>query len=254
MDLSVPGHAQALIEAVRPDAVLHLAGGPTESRTDLYARNVLTSVNVLEAVAAVAEDTRVLLLGSAAEYGRGQAGPLQEDADLDPVNEYGRAKAAQTRLAQAIAERSGLHLSVLRPFNVVAPDLPTTSALGNVRRQLLVPGGDGPRTVVCGRTASHRAFSAVHDVAAAMVRLTARPPGGVLNLCSGRSTTLQEVIDEMSRQHGVGVQVELDPALAAIPAGDSVVGDPSRLNDLGIVLDGSPERVAAAVLGTAAVL
>ncbi len=249
LDLASPQDVQGLVRAVAPDVVLHLAGGPSPDVLDLYARNVLTGINVMEAVSLVAPDSEVVLVGSAAEYGRSEADSvLAEEAPLQPVSEYGRAKVAQTRLAQTIAARSGVHLTILRPFNIVSADLPSSTALGNARRQML-QGTDDPRTIVCGRTDVQRDFIAVTDVAAAVIRLSAAPPGGVLNLCSGRATSLDQVLAEMARQLGVEVRVEVDRDLAALPAGDVVVGDPSRLAALGMVLDGSPDHIASTVLG-----
>ena len=232
--------------------MLHLAGGPRPDLAELYARNVLTAVHLLEAVAARAPRADVILIGSAAEYGVGEGLPLAEDAPLRPLTEYGRAKAAQTRLGQSLAELTGLRLTLLRPFNVVGADLPVTSALGNIRRQLLT-GCGSTRTVVCGRTDVRRDFVTVQDVAAVMMAMAADPPGGVLNVCSGQASSVEDVLRAMCRQLGVEARVELDPELVAVPAGDCVVGDAHRLNAMGHVLDGSPEHVAAAVLGDAPV-
>ena len=252
LDLSRPQDALHLVAETRPSVVLHLAGGPRPDLVELYARNVLTGVHVLEAVAASTPDAEVVLVGSAAEYGAGQGSPLAEDAPLQPLSEYGRAKVAQTRLGQALAQLAGLRLTLLRPFNIVGSELPASSALGNIRRQLLA-GPGSTRTVVCGRTDIRRDFVAVQDVARVMIALTAAPPGGVLNVCSGRASSVEDVLHAMCRQLGVAARVELDPELVALPAGDVVVGDPDRLNAMGHVLDGSPERIAAAVLGDAPV-
>ncbi|MBC7678330.1 MAG: NAD-dependent epimerase/dehydratase family protein [Pseudorhodobacter sp.] len=247
LDLSRPGDALLLVEQVQPDVVLHLAGGPRPDVSELYARNVLTGLQMLEACASSAPAAQVVLVGSAAEYG-GSELPITEDAPLAPVSEYGRAKAAQTRVAQAVAARDGLAVTVLRPFNVVAADLPSSSALGNLRRQLLA-GQGRQRTVVCGRTDVRRDFVAAADVAGAMLALAVAPPGGVLNLCSGTGSSVNEVLQAMCRLLDVEVRIEMDPVLAALPAGDTVVGDPTRLNGLGLALDGSPAHIAAAVLG-----
>lgn len=251
IDLSRPADARAVVEGVQPDVVLHLAGGPGPDLLGLYARNVLTGLNVLEAVAATSPATQVVVVGSAAEYGSSES-PIREDAPLAPLSEYGRAKVAQTRLAQAVAARDGLRLTVLRPFNVVAADLPSSSALGNIARQLLA--GTGPRrTVVCGRTDVRRDFVAAPAVADVLVTLAADPPGGVLNLCSGTATSVDDVLQAMCRRLGIRAQVELDPDLASLPAGRTVVGDPRRLNDMGLSLDGSAEHIAGVVLGASTV-
>ena len=250
LDLSRPQDALQLVAETRPSVVLHLAGGPRPDLVELYARNVLTGVHVLEAVAASTPEADVVLVGSAAEYGAGQGLPLAEDAPLQPLSEYGRAKVAQTRLGQALAQLAGLRLTLLRPFNVVGADLPVSSALGNIRRQLLT-GTGSTRTVMCGRTDVRRDFVTVRDVARVMIAMALDPPGGVVNVCSGQASSVEDVLRAMCRQLGVDARVELDPELVALPAGDVVVGNSDRLNAMGHVLDGSPEHVAAAVLDDA---
>src|ERR1041385_5448082 len=60
----------------RPDALFHLAGIGTGSQATICAVNVIGVVNVLEAVRVHAPGCRLLLTGSAAEYGIGSESSL----------------------------------------------------------------------------------------------------------------------------------------------------------------------------------
>lgn len=248
LDLTVPGVADALVAQARPDVVIHLAGGQARTSGAAYVRNVLPTAHLLEAVAGRAAHALVVVVGSAAEYGDGAGVPLAESAACAPVNDYGRAKLAQTELARELAVQRDLRLLVVRPFNVVAHDLPTSGALGNVRRQMLA--GTGPvRRVECGRTDVRRDFVTADDVAAALVVLVRDPPQvAVLNLCSGRAVTLREVIGGLEDALGVEADLHVDPVLAALPAPSTVVGDPGRLAAVGLRLDGSVPRLVDALL------
>ncbi|MBC7680100.1 MAG: hypothetical protein H7233_14095, partial [Pseudorhodobacter sp.] len=136
----------------------------------------------------------------------------------------------------------------VRPFNLVAHDLPATSALGNGRRQLLATTGP-VREVVCGRTDVKRDFVTADDVARDLARLVCDPPADtLLNLCSGTGTALGAVIDGLAAALGVAVELTIDPVLAALPAPGSVVGDPARLEALGVRLDGSVQCLVEALL------
>lgn len=246
-DLSSSAQAHRLVVESQPEVVVHLAGGQAPS-PQVYAANIVPTVHLLDALRAAAPDARVLVTGSAAEYGEGAGTPIAETALCRPVNDYGRAKLAQTSTARAMADAWRLQLLVVRPFNVVAGEMPASSPLGNVRRQLLA-GQGRRRTVVCGRTDVRRDFVAADDVAAVVAGLAEQwPQAPVLNLCSGHGVTLGEVLAGLARALEVEVDVVHDPDLTALPAPDSVVGDPARLLAVGRPLDGSVARVVAALV------
>jgi GDP-4-dehydro-6-deoxy-D-mannose reductase len=146
-DLSDPDATRQAVQEIRPDAIVHLAGGTAASREELYRKNVLATVHLLEAAARLDPRPYVLVFGSAAEYGDAPGELIPETAPLRPVTEYGRAKAAQTALASWLAGARQIPLTILRPFNLVSPRLPLSSALGNMRQQLLAPHPPTPSPI-----------------------------------------------------------------------------------------------------------
>jgi GDP-4-dehydro-6-deoxy-D-mannose reductase len=248
-DLAAPEEVLALVDAVRPQAIVHAAGGTSPDRHELYRRNVLTTVHLLEAAARLAPRPYCIVLGSAAEYGDGGGEPIRESAPLAPVSEYGRAKVAQTTLAEAVARARDLPLTVLRPFNVVSPRLSAATPLGNLRRQLL--DGAGPeRTVACGRLDVVRDFVPLPAVAEVVRLLLLRPaPGRALNVCSGVGIALGELLTAMAERLGVALQIAVREDLLAIPAAPRVVGDPTALREAtGYAIDSAPRPLAAHLL------
>ncbi|HEV8630436.1 MAG TPA: NAD(P)-dependent oxidoreductase [Thermoanaerobaculia bacterium] len=249
-DLAAASVAGELLRRVRPSVVVHLAGGTAGDRHELYRRNVLTTVHLLEAAAALPAPPYCIVLGSAAEYGDGGGEPLGEDAPLRPVSDYGRAKVAQTTLAEEIARRHGLALTVLRPFNLVSPALPPSVALGSLRLQLLAARGDEP-AVTCGRLDVVRDYVPLGVLVEAIRALVARPPAGsVINVCSGVGLELASILAAMAARLGLRPRVAVDPALAALPAAPRVIGDPSRLRALlGLAPQPTPATLAELLLG-----
>jgi nucleoside-diphosphate-sugar epimerase len=243
-DLAIPSAADTLLEAVGPDAVLHLAGGAGGDRHQLYRRNTLTSVNVTRAAAALPVPPHLVVVGSAAEYGEGGAEPLDESAPLRPLSDYGRAKAAATTLAEVLAVEHGLRLTIARPFNVVSAALPAGTALGHLRAQLLCQSGR-QRIVRCGRLDVVRDFVPLHFVTQALVRLSTEDHQGTFNVCSGIGIPLGSILDAMASRLGVDIDVEPDPELSALPAGDRTVGSPAKLAALGLECRPSPGSLAA---------
>ena len=59
-----------LIRDSRPDWVFHLAGLTSGREKDIYRTNLLGTVNLLDSLQQDAPNARILLVGSAAEYGR----------------------------------------------------------------------------------------------------------------------------------------------------------------------------------------
>lgn len=231
-----------------PDAIVHLAGGHRGERLALYRDNVLTTVHVLEAAAELPAPPYCLTFGSAAEYGGGAL--LPEGAEIRPVTEYGRAKAAQTMLARTIAARRGLALTVLRPFNVVSPRLPVTTALGNIRDQLWRQSGSR-RAVRCGRLDVVRDYVPAAAVAEAVLRLLAAPRPGIFNVCSGAGIALEAIVDAMARRLGAELALEIDPELAALPAPPAAIGDPAALREaLGLRISTTADSIAETMLSS----
>ena len=247
-DLGSPQEARELVAVIRPTTIVHLAGGGAVDQPTLYAVNALTLVNIMQAAAFQSLPASVIALGSAAEYGEPVDGIARESSPTDPVSDYGRAKLAASALARSISDGSGVGLAIARPFNIVSPSLPTSSALGNIRRQLLTQAGER-RSVVCGRLDIIRDFVPLRfvvDALATIVALDSRPR--VINICSGRGMKLGDILDEMAARLRAHAEVEVLPELAAIPAASRIVGDATLLAKLGLSCEPTVDSVAELLL------
>lgn len=233
-DLADPPAAAAIVERVSPTAVVHLAGAATGDRIELHRANVVTTRNLLEAVARLNPPPAVIVAGSAAEYGNPITERVAEDHPTNPVSDYGRSKLEQSTVALHIAQQAGLRLCLIRPFNIVAHGLPPTSALGNMRGQIIA-GGESPRKIRCGRLDIVRDFIPLEFACATVVRLLELEGWpACLNVCSGKGIELGDVLSAMASHVGIDIDVSTIPELAAIPAPARIVGDPSLLRALGL--------------------
>lgn len=248
-DLSHRATAAAVVAQVSPTAVIHLAGAAHGDRGELHQANVVATRNLLEAVSTLDRPPPLIVAGSAAEYGHPLTERVAEDHATNPVTDYGRSKLEQSVVARQFAHENGLCLCVVRPFNIVARALPTTSALGNMRGQLVA--GQGPRRAIrCGRLDIVRDFVPLEFVVQAIVRLLeldAWPT--TLNVCSGTGIELGEVLSAMASQSGVEVIVSLIPELAAIPAPKRIIGDASLLHSYGLSCEPTASSLARIMIG-----
>lgn len=248
-DLTDAATVGALLDDVCPAVVVHLAGGRERTLDRLRESNVVPTLNVLQAAARLEPPPSVITAGSAAEYGEPAESVASESTSPRPVSDYGRAKLEASKLARSIATESDIRMCIVRPFNIVSPDLPSASALGNMRHQLLAETGRR-RVVRCGRLDVVRDFVPLDFVLEAFIRLLdveAWP--NVLNVCSGVGIELGSVLRAMADELDVEVQTIAAPELVAIPAADRIIGDAALLRALGLVCEPTAISLARMLVG-----
>ncbi len=233
VDLAEGDAVSALLTQVRPTAVFHLAGVPASAGWEaLYAANVLTTIRLLEAVEAEATGCRVVVPGSAAEYGRVPADrlPVTEDEVLRPVTPYGVAKAWQTRVALSFVSR-GVDVVVGRMFNLLGPGTPASLLAGAMAEQLrAILAGSEPRQLRVGNLSARRDLLDVADAGRGLVALwRSGRSGDVYNICSGVSTPVAEVVTRMVELSGTRARIVVEPGRFREGDVDESVGCPDRI-------------------------
>jgi GDP-4-dehydro-6-deoxy-D-mannose reductase len=214
-DVTTTGALTALVGGIRPDWVFHLAGLFTGSLPDLYRANLISVIELLEAVSASGCGARVLVVGSAAEYGLigGDRMPITEDTPCAPVNMYGRTKHAATVAALEYARR-GVKVAVARPFNLIGAGVPAALVAGAVLDRVAQALERGDEEVRVGNLDCERDFVAVNDVVNGYVALMARDSWGqIFNLCSGRPAAIRSVVATLLSYAPRPLRLVVDPAL-----------------------------------------
>ena len=208
------------LEAVRPDAILHLGGiafvplGWTEPQR-LFAVNTIGTLNLLDAVRQLAPATRVLVVTSAEVYGSHPApAPLAEDAPYRPDNIYGVAKAAADHAALLYAAHHRLDAMVARPSNHIGAGQSKDFVSSSFAAQLADVAAGAPPLLRVGNLDQRRDFTDVRDVARAYVLLLERGRAGLAyNIASGHLMPVRDLLDGLCAVAQVRPQVEIDPAL-----------------------------------------
>lgn len=215
VDLSVESDARALARDARPSLVFHLAGRTKPGTWDEYWRShVAATVNLLEALSSEGRPVKVVLVGSAAEYGAaGGRRVAAEGAALEPLSLYGASKLSQT-LAALTFHRGPVSVVVARIFNVLGPGTPDNLAPGAFARQIAaVEAGRQAPELLVGDLTPKRDYLDVRDAADALLALAARGRGGeVYNVGAGRSTSMRAVLDGLLAASTARIAVRVDPA------------------------------------------
>ncbi len=228
---------RAVMDARRPEAVIHLAAQASvrrswEASDETFAVNVTGTSHLLEALTDRPE-TRVLLVGSAQQYGLAAAGrPLVETDPLQPRSPYGVSKVAQELVGALYRRHFGLPVVVARPFNHTGPGQSTEYAIGAFSAQVAeIERGDREPVLRVGWLESRRDYLDVRDVADAYRLLVeAGEPGAVYNVSSGRAERIGDLLDILIDAAGLNDAVEIIADRSPRPGDPEVlVGDSSKL-------------------------
>lgn len=211
-DLTDPVAVNALVGAVRPAAIIHLAAVIPPfiyMRRDLARRvNVEATGHLLTAAAAQSQPPRFVQASSIAVYGSRNphtvSGVLTADTPTNPADVYGDHKLQAEQLVRA----SPLDWVILRLGGVLTVDPSSYMKLDNLYFEQLLPADGRLQTVD------------VRDVASAFVAATTAPVVGETLLIGG---------DDSHRQS----QGDIAPAMA---------GAMGLVNGLPAGLPGNPDR------------
>lgn len=229
LDLADVEASRRLISHVKPRVVIHLAGCISGTPEELRTANVETARVLLDGLRGQGCDARVVLVGSAAEYGSVpiSAQPVNETYVGSPAGAYGVSKLAMTRLALDSAQTYGQWVAIARPFNIIGPRTPTGLVAGAlVSRLRAALASSDTRTVAIGRTSAIRDFVAVEDVARGLVQTAvAGQRGEIYNFCSGRGHAISELVRLLLAIAGEEISVEQDPSLLRSVDVDQMVGN-----------------------------
>lgn len=195
---SVPpvGPDGRLAEAVRRAGAVVWAAASinpsvAESRPDLVAADERAVAELLEALSREGSDARFVYLSSGGTvYDPTAPAPFDEQSPCAPAGAYGRSKL---RVEHAVRARPGS--VVVRIANAYGPGQPVAPGQGVVAHWLDAARRAEP-VVVYGPPQTARDFVYIDDIVAALLAVVATPhPPQVVNVGSGRPTTLGELLD-----------------------------------------------------------
>lgn len=210
-ELTVGDVADARAVAQAMDGVIgcfHLAAVASVERGNrdwlgTHATNLTGAITVLDA--ARKSRVPVVYASSAAVYGDPQILPLAETAPTAPLSAYGADKLGCELHARVGGLVHAVPSAGLRFFNVYGPRQDPLSPYSGVISIFCERLLAGEEVVVFGDGAQTRDFVYVGDVVYALLSAmrVASPEALVFNVCTGRSTSLLELVDAIAATLGV---------------------------------------------------
>lgn len=221
------------------DAVLHLAAqvsvqSSVAEPVASASHNVTGFLNVLDAVRRH-RVPRLVYASSAAVYGVPEALPLTEASRADPLSPYGLEKLINDHYAKLHHTLYGVSVVGMRYFNIYGPKQDPKSPYSGVISKFADGLESGTTLRVFGDGMQTRDFVYVGDVAQANVRVLGANIQGVLNIGTGQSVTLLQLIDSMAKAFGKTPQVQHEP-----PASGDIAHSATSTLRLADALDWQP--------------
>ena len=209
--------------------VIHLAGASVPSLFSTMAPvlfNLEITLNLLEHL----REGKVLLVSSCHVYGPASH-RRKEDSPIVPQGRYGLSKHLVEQVTPHYQGR--LDIRVARPFNHLGKGLRPELMVPSLLRRLSASSPEDCSPIQMAGMNSVRDFIDVRDVVSAyMAILDLDSPGKrTFNVCTGRATSVEEVVKTVLEIQGVERDVKFQGNPNSTDDIPSLVGDPSRLTE-----------------------
>ena len=227
-----------IVKDFKPETLFHLAAFSNPEGSWANARraletNIIGSHNVLQAALETGTSPRVLLVGSALQYGLVPEAeqPIGEDQPQRPLTPYGVSKTAQEVLGLRFFLAEGLPVFLVRSFNHTGPGQESSYVCSNFARQVAeIEAGRREPTIRVGNLSARRDFSDVRDIVRGYREIVERgKPGAPYNICRGEAFSMEEILATLRELAQTKVTVEVDAARFHAADAPLVLGDNSKL-------------------------
>jgi len=220
-DLTSTTELRELLIEVRAEYIVNLVGiSRCKDFNRFLTLNVNLSHNILDIIQKEnIEHKKIILIGSAAEYGANKNVPLKEEDFLLPIGAYGLSKKMQTSVMEYFSQNSNLNICLARIFNLVSQSTPSTFALGHFANQINQFEEKG--ILNTGNLASKRDFLHIDDAISALLTIATKGISGeIYNICSNQSFKIRDLL-----------QIMITSTPKIITVNEDTTPNPNNIND-----------------------
>lgn len=204
--------------ASRSDAILHLAAivsVPVSFENPIYSFqvNMQGFLHVLQSVLKAKRPMRVVYASSAAVYGDAKTLPCRDDQPLtnQPLSPYALQKIQDETFAEFYGRLLGIKSLGLRYFNVYGERQSSDSSYSGVISRFVEAYRNDQTLTIYGDGQQSRDFIHVSDVAHANVQALESDYEGVLNIATGHSQTLLDLVRHLEFIGQKKAKVQFEP-------------------------------------------
>jgi UDP-glucose 4-epimerase len=217
VDIASPAFVE-LVMSERPDVINHHAAQTSVRHSvgdplDDCRRNILGSLNVIEAARQAGTGKLIYISSGGAIYGEPSTLPCPEEHPIVPDSPYGASKHAPEHYLDIYHRLHGQNYTVLRYGNVYGPRQDPFGEAGVIAiftAQMLA----GEPVTINGSGEQERDFVFVGDVVRANLRALETGDGGAFNIGAGEGTTVNQIFGLIKEATGSTLAANYGPAKA----------------------------------------
>jgi len=232
---------ESVLEEVRPDIIFYFCAyvsvfSSIKNPSSTYQTNVLGAINLLESVKKISPDSKVLMPGSAEQYGfvTEKNMPIKESYSLNPQNPYAMTKKNQEEIGLFYFRQFGLNLYFTRTFHCTGPYQSAGFVCSDIARQVVALEEGKASSIKIGNLEAKRDFLDMRDITDAYWKILIKgKPGEIYNVCRGESLKIQSILDKLIDFSGKDIAIEVDPTKLRKSDVPDFIGDNQKLTEIG---------------------
>ncbi len=239
VDLLNKEEVEAVIREFKPNYILHLASYSSvafswKNPVVSFTNNTNIFLNLIESVRLADCNCRILSIGSSEEYGNVNEGdlPLKENQQLKPLSPYAVARVSQEMLSKVYSDSFNLDIIMTRSFNHIGTGQKDIFVVPSFAKQLiqLKRNTGGKMELITGDTTIIRDFIDVKSVVEAYYLLFKKgKKGEIYNICSGKGSSLNEVIKTMTSILNISITHTIDSNLVRPNDNKIIIGSNDKI-------------------------
>ena len=222
-----------VINNVKPSYIINFAGTyHTSDLNILYTQNVIGTKNILDAVKdANFPIKKILLLGSAAEYGISKKYPIKENYNKNPITTYGLSKLFQSELLNLYFRNYKIPYTQAIIFNVIGDGVPEDLSIGNFIKQIN-KSSNGDKINV-GNLNTYRDYININILINSLWYLLFNAKNGeTYNICTGTPQKMRNILNRLIKNSNKNLKINFKKNLLKNNDVPIIYGSNEKFNQL----------------------
>jgi len=226
---------EAIVSAVRPDEIYHLAGQTSVGRSleaplETFESTTMGTINVLEAARRSMPTARILVASSGEIFGDTGGSPANERTAFRPTSPYGAAKAAAAHAAVSYRRSFGTFVCLAHFYNHESPRRPERFVTRKVVRGACLIARGLAQDLELGDTSVVRDWGWAPEYVEAAWRMLELDTPDDFVIATGQSCSLEHFVACAFRHVGLTPEPYVRRAKALLRASEipAMLAEPAR--------------------------
>lgn len=199
-----------VITSYDPTHIFNMVGSYDNKLREDFSSNVSFVKNLIEGLCIAKSSAKLLLIGSASEYGNSNCDDGISEVDmLNPQNIYGLTKSIQSYLFKYYIS-SGVYSNIVlaKLFNIYGRGAPRKLIIGNLYHQIKMYKIGKIKRIKLGSLNAERDYLSIREVLLELMFLMRfGEPGEIYNIGSGRLISLKDLVSNIMRSEGLDMSL-----------------------------------------------